>query len=165
MSSDIGRRDLIKISAGAVAAAKLAAAVSHKFFTNEEYALVDDLSEMIIPTDDKSPGAKAAKVADFIDFTLAEAFEQEERDDFREGLKIFLETPPGEREALLSKAAQNEKHPQTPEEKFFRLLKEYTIRGYYTSKIGIHDDMDYKGNVYQRGEYAGQLPPSRPEPV
>ena len=153
------RRDLIKIGAGAVVAAKLASAQGpHKFFTPEEYAVVDELSEIIIPTDEKSPGAKAAKVADYIDARLAEAFEQIERDDFRAGLKIFVDTPPGQRLALLTKAAANEKRPQTPEETFFRLLKEHTIRGYYTSKVGIHDDLEYKGNTIQSGDYAGFLP-------
>jgi len=29
---------------------------------------------------------------------------------------------------------------------FFRELKHLTVRGYYTSKIGIHDELEYKGN-------------------
>jgi hypothetical protein len=29
------------------------------------------------------------------------------------------------------------------------------VFGYYTSKIGIHADQEYKGNVYQPGEFAG----------
>ena len=33
-----------------------------------------------------------------------------------------------------------------PEVRFFRELKHLTVRGYYTSKIGIHDEMEYKGN-------------------
>ena len=27
------------------------------------------------------------------------------------------------------------------------------MQAYYTSKIGIHVDQEYKGNVYQPGEY------------
>jgi hypothetical protein len=54
--------------------------------------------------------------------------------------------------------AQNEKEPKAPEELFFRLIKNATVQVYYTSKIGIHTDMDYKGNVYQTGVYAGELP-------
>src|SRR5258706_7448215 len=153
------RRELIKISAGAIVAAKLASAQGpHKFFTPEEYAVVDELSDIIIPTDEQSPGGKAARVADYIDARLAEACEQIERDEFRAGLKIFVDMPADQRLALLSKAAANEKRPQTADEKFFRLLKEHTIRGYYTSKIGIHDDLKYKGNTIQGGEYAGYLP-------
>src|SRR5215813_14778136 len=40
------------------------------FFSPEQFRLVEHLTEMIIPADD-SPGAKAAGVAEFIDFMLA----------------------------------------------------------------------------------------------
>ena len=33
-----------------------------------------------------------------------------------------------------------------PEVQFFLELKRLTVRGYYTSKIGIHDELEYKGN-------------------
>ena len=46
------RRDLIKLSAGAALVAK--AAAPHRFFTEAEYQVVDQLTEMIIPADDKS---------------------------------------------------------------------------------------------------------------
>ena len=36
---------------------------------------------------------------------------------------------------------------ETPEEHFFQELKGRTARAYYTSKVGIHQDMGYKGNV------------------
>lgn len=159
MANQFDRRDLIKISAGAVVAARLAgAAGSHQFFTDAEYAAVDDLTEMMIPTDEHSPGAKAAKVADYIDRVLGEAFEQEERDDFRAGLKPYVEASPEQRDAMLKKASKHESHEHAAEAKFFRLLKEHTIKGYYTTSIGIHEELDYKGNVYQTGEYAGYLP-------
>ena len=51
--------------------------------------------------------------------------------------------------------AAGERDPKTPMDRFFRELKQWTARGYYTSKIGIHLDQEYKGNVYQRGDYAG----------
>lgn len=150
------RRDLIKLSAGAALVAK--AAAPHRFFTEEEYKVVDELTEMIIPADEKSGGAKAARVVDYIDARLAEAFEQQDRDLCRAGLKPFVDAPADQRAALLARLAANEKDPQTPEDHFFIALKHSTIRGYYTSKIGIHDDLDYKGNVYQNGDYAGELP-------
>ena len=34
-------------------------------------------------------------------------------------------------------------------------LKRATVTSYYTSKVGIQVDQEYKGNVYQPGEYAG----------
>jgi len=56
---------------------------------------------------------------------------------------------------VLTKMAAGEKDPKTPAEHFFQQLKGWTVRAYYTSKVGIHADQQYKGNVYQRGEYSG----------
>ena len=74
------RRDLIKLSLGAALAQ---GAGKHKFFTDEEFAMVDELTDIIIPADEKSGGAKAAKVAEYIDQTLAEAFDPQERHEWR----------------------------------------------------------------------------------
>lgn len=78
--------------------------------------------------------------------------------------KTFLETSPAERNALLERIAvplaQEELPTEEPEERrapaaekpetigqrFFVELKSWTARGYYTSKVGIHDEMEYKGN-------------------
>ena len=166
MSDEIGRRDLIRLGAGALLASRGAAAAA-KFFTPEEFALVDELTELIIPADEKSGGARAAKVAEFIDRTLAEAFEQAEREHWRQGLKrvdsiasemhgaSFLQCSAAQRTAVLAR--------MEIKEPFFKELKALTIRGYYTSRIGIHDDLDYRGNSWQRGEYAGHLPGDRLE--
>jgi hypothetical protein len=34
------------------------------------------------------------------------------------------------------------------------MAKQATVNGYYTSKIGIHDELKYKGNVFLR-EFVG----------
>jgi len=151
------RRDLIAISAGAIAIAARGQS-AHRFFTPEEFAVLDDLTEMIIPADEKSGGARAAKVAEYIDMRLAEAFDQSTRDQWRAGLGAFLKLAKEERLPLLAKLAANESHPSNAAEEFFVELKHQTIGAYYTSKIGIHDDQDYKGNTYQQGDYAGELP-------
>jgi glucoside 3-dehydrogenase (cytochrome c) hitch-hiker subunit len=161
MSYEINRRDLIRIGAGAAMAVPAAFAVADapRFFTPAEFALLDEMSEMIIPADGHSPGARAAQVAAYIDAHVAEAFESKERDDWRNGLKsvedlsrkmhghAFMEASPGERVAVLTRMAKNEMNPKAPEEVFFRELKHATAHAYYTSKIGIHQEMEYKGNV------------------
>lgn len=164
------RRDLIRIAAGAVVAVPVVAQqsvdIKPLFFTPTEFRMLDELTEIIIPTDDHSPGARAAKVATYIDKSLAESFESAPRQKFREGLKLvdglsrelnhktFLESTPKERMAVVAHMAQNEKHPKKPEEQFFVQLKASTAFAYYTSSIGIHQEMDYKGNTMQT-EYAG----------
>ena len=132
-----------------------------------EYEWVDELTEMINPTDEHSPGERAARVAGDIDRGRAESFEPEWPATWRSGLqsvdelsrelngKPFMQAAPDERLAVLTKMAAGEASPKTPSEKFFNELKGATVGSYYTSKIGIHVDQQYTGNVYQQGEYAG----------
>src|SRR6266704_2578783 len=128
----LSRRDMIAATAAALVTPLLqggavslqpVAGVPGKFLTAAEYALLDELTELIIPADDHSPGARAAA--------------------------------PDQRVAVLTRMAAGEADPKTAPERFFGELKGWTARGYYTSKIGIHLDQEYKGNVYQRGEFAG----------
>jgi hypothetical protein len=138
-----------------------------RFFTPAEFAMVDELSEMIIPTDDHSPGARAARVAGEIDRRLSETLEKDRQDKWRAGLQSvdalstelngtrFMLATPEQRLAVLTQMAAGEEDPKTPAQKFFGQLKGATVQAYYTSKIGIHVDQEYKGNVYQQGEYAG----------
>lgn len=130
------------------------------FFSREEFAMVDELTELIIPADDHSPGARAAEVAGYIDRRLAESFDEEPKETWRRGLKLidsmsiemhgrrFMQATPGQRTRVLVRISENELKPQKPEEHFFNELKSRTVRAYYTSKIGIHDEMEYKGNAY-----------------
>ena len=153
--------------AGGAATAPAAVGVPGKFLTTAEYALLDELTELIIPADDHSPGARAAGVAGYIDGRLAESLEPDWQAQWRSGLqaveglsrelngKPFLEATPQQRIAVLTRMAAAEQDPKTAAERFFRELKGRTAYGYYTSKIGIHLDQEYKGNVYQRGEFAG----------
>ena len=66
----------------------------------------------------------------------------------------FLESSPEQRLALLTRIAQNESKPEKPEEQFFVELKSRVVQAYYTSEIGIKQELEYKGNTYQ-AEFAG----------
>jgi hypothetical protein len=55
---------------------------------------------------------------------------------------------------LLKEISKNERSPQTIEERFFRTIKYATVDGYYTSEIGIHKELHYKGNAYLK-EFTG----------
>ena len=76
-TDDLSRRDVFRLTAGAVVASQVTAlgsviaASGHTFFTDAEYALVDELTDILIPADDHSPGARAAAAANFIDAQLA----------------------------------------------------------------------------------------------
>ena len=171
MSTDIERRDLFKIAAGAAVASKLGVAQdAPRFFTPGELSVVDELTEIIIPTDDHSPGARAAGVAAYIDARLGESLEQEKKDSWRQGVQLvnqlsvtmngrpFLEASGDQRTTVVERIAQNEEEPKSPEELFFRELKRATVNAYYTSKIGIHQEMEYKGNVLLNQFVGTELP-------
>lgn len=165
MSSAFYRRDILKILSASVLAGplQLTAAEADKplYFSKDEFALLDSLTEHIIPRDAHSPGAHDAGVAAFIDRSVAEAFLPEEKQAWNKGLaemnrlslenndRPFLKTHKDAQIALLTKLAQGESNPKTDGEKFFRQLKESTVFAYYTSDIGIHKDMEYKGNTIQ----------------
>ena len=170
----ISRRKMFQATAATAAAVSLPALAKAPssspkplFFTPAEFALVDEMSDMIIPTDQQSAGARAAGVATFLDARLAESLEQDQPERWRAGIKAvealsremhgktFMAATPEQRLALLTRIAAAESDPKSDAEKFFKEIKSGTIRAYYTSKIGIHDDQQYKGNVIQPGEYAG----------
>jgi hypothetical protein len=176
MNGPLSRREMLELTAAAVAATPLVkvpaealvtATPPGKFLTAAELALLDELSEMIIPTDDHSPGARAAGVAAYIDYRLSISVEPDWKQKWRNGLKLvnelshtlnnkaFLGATPDQRLAVLTKMAAGEENPKTDEEHFFNELKRWTVEGYYTSSIGIHKDQEYKGNVIQPGEFAG----------
>jgi hypothetical protein len=86
------RREMLQATAAGAAAmalpvGKVPAVPAAKFFTPAEFAVVDELSDMIIPTDQQSGGARAAGVAAYIDARLAESFEPEPPARWRAGLK------------------------------------------------------------------------------
>jgi hypothetical protein len=136
-----------------------------KFFTEEENRTVIEMSERIIPADEHSPGAKAAGVGAYIDLIVSESPDVTKQ-TWREGLasvnkmsrdkfgKSFAESTADQQIELLKEISKNERSPQTLEERFFRTIKYATVDGYYTSEIGIHKELHYKGNTYLK-EFTG----------
>src|SRR5882724_3533852 len=60
-----------------------------RFFTPAQHTLVEELSETIIPADSHSGGAKAAKVANYIDQVLRESFDDNQKTLWRDGLRLL----------------------------------------------------------------------------
>lgn len=174
--ADLSRRDALKLAVGVGAAvmiplvpAEVAAAaqravasgkpVAPKFFTGAQHRAVDALTEVIIPADERSPGARAARVADYLDFILSEA-PADARQAWSDGLvaldgasmsqfgRPFADLSAGQQVAVVTEAARNEGSPTTPIERFFAEAKGRTIHAYYTSEIGIHQELSYKGNQF-----------------
>ncbi len=167
MSGDQSRRDILKLTAGALAAVPaLSQVTTSKFFTADEFRMIDELAEMIIPADEHSPGAHAAEVAAYLDKTFAEAFDDTPRLTWRNGLELvntiskemsgkpFLASTAEQKLDVLTRMSQNEAEPKKPEEIFFVDLKHKVAHAYYSSNIGIHQEIGYLGNSIQQ-EFAG----------
>jgi hypothetical protein len=121
---------------------------SFAFFTADEAELAASLMEIIIPADENSPGAEQARTAAFADLMLSTGSAQERR-RWREGLELFrAEAAQTSLEAAIAKAAQEETNPTTDLGRFFVMLKRTTVDGYYSSEIGIHQDLKYQGNQH-----------------
>lgn len=147
-------------------APKPPALVAGKFLNAREFAILDEVAELIIPADTQSGGARAAKCALFIDAGLAESRDPAWRQSWKDDLaeidslsqemfgKPFLNSSAAERQKLMNHISKNEKNPQESGEHAFGTIKWWVCEAYYTSKIGIHDELQYQGNVYI-GEFLG----------
>lgn len=125
--------------------------------SDAQYKLLDQLTELIIPTDD-TPGARDAGVSWFIDTTLfyekeegrapwlhgLDFIEAESKERFQKG---FLDLDNGQQTQLLERLAENERNPTTKLEKFFVRLKRQTVYAYYFSEIGQRQALGYKGDA------------------
>jgi hypothetical protein len=136
-----------------------------RFFSNEQYRTIDSLTEIIIPSDEQSPGAHAAGVRFYIDTVLhyADPLTQQH---WRTGLaaidetaraqfgKAFGECTTDEKERLVESMARNEKTPSTELEHFFHVLKQMTVEAYALSEVGMARFLGYKGNAVMQ-EFPG----------
>jgi glucoside 3-dehydrogenase (cytochrome c) hitch-hiker subunit len=115
------------------------------------------MTELIIPQTD-TPGAKAAHVNRFIDWVLSEA-PAVERDAFVSGLawmdeqsrsrhqKDFVSAAAEQQTALLTRLA--DEATKAPEDEagvtFFRAIKSMTISGYYSTQVGLQQELGDDG--------------------
>src|SRR5579859_1563409 len=130
------------------------------FLDPHESETVEVLTELIIPAT-KTPGAKAALVNRFIDLMLNEEAADRKK-SFLQGLswldgralqlhaKPFISLTPDEQKAILTSLADPEnKNPDDQAGvRFFQEIKDLTIFGYYTSKIGMDQELEYGGDDY-----------------
>jgi len=165
----VGRRQILRILGTAAAAAqfpgfsKWGFACGHignaalqikpavyrpQFFTPGEYAMVERLTGIIIPSDG-TPGAQEAGVAEFIDFMVAS--DPDAQYGFRTGLtwlnayseetsgKKFADLAAEQQTSLLEPLGFKDKARPGQEagRRFFSTMREYTVTGFYTSEIGF----------------------------
>ena len=118
------------------------------------------ITELIIP-ETGTPGARAARVNRFVDAVLHQA-PAAERDAFLRGLawvdersrarsgRDFAAATPADQTSLLTTIADDAN--KTPADRagveFFRAIKSMTIDGYYTSEIGMRQELGDSGQLF-----------------
>jgi hypothetical protein len=144
-------------------------------FTAEDIALLDEVGETIIPTT-TTPGAKAAKIGSFMTVMVNDCYEEKDQKIFREGMnklkeasrkkydKSFMEASAKERHDLLveldleqkNETKSQESQPEDKRQKhYFRMMKELTLLGYFTSEVGQKEALRYNPVP---GRYEGCIP-------
>jgi hypothetical protein len=129
-----------------------------RFFSEPEYRAIDGLTDVIIPSDDQSPGAHVAGVAFYIDTVLHYA-DSPTQAAWRTGITA-LESAAQDRfgtpvvqcnrsqyEELVAAIVRHESEPATELDRFFVRLKQITIDGYFLSDIGRRDYLGYRGDT------------------
>jgi gluconate 2-dehydrogenase gamma chain len=130
---------------------------AEKFFTSDEIATITVLGDIIIPKDEVSGSASDAKVADFIEFIVKDM--PEHQTPMRGGLrwldlqclkryeKPFKDCSSQQQIEMVDQIAYPKK--AKPEMKqgvtFFNLMRNLTVTGFYTTKMG-YDDVGFVGN-------------------
>jgi len=125
------------------------------YFSADEYATVECLAELIIPSDN-TPGARDAGVSEFIDFMVTS--DPAMQMPFRFGLawiesrarflydKPFRELNATQQTAMLEQLAYRDRYQPGDEDgrSFFGLMRDMTVKGYYTSRVGL-EQLGYPG--------------------
>jgi hypothetical protein len=129
-----------------------------QFFDAHQDETLIALTELIIPATD-TPGAKAALVNRYIDLHYNEETPAKQEEILQalawfDGRSLTLHNKPfvslteAQQKALLEPLAHpiNSKPEEEPGVKAFTLLKSLTIFGYYTSQIGLDEELKYEGD-------------------
>jgi hypothetical protein len=115
--------------------------------TPEQEALLAEVADVIIPTTD-TPGAKAAGVEQFIIRVMRDCFVKKQQESFYASLakldadchtsngKGFMKLDTEAKHAAVKQCSMNDKT-------FFKLLRELTVAGYFTSEIGATKALEY----------------------
>jgi len=140
-------------------------------FNREDILLFDAIAETILPATD-TPGAKAAQVGSFLALMVNDCYTLEQQEIFTKGIaalsdacekingKPFLDCDDSQRFALLSSLDKEQKDYTAHKtdgmgSHYFRMIKELTLLGYFTSKIGCTEALRY---IAVPGRYDGDIP-------
>jgi hypothetical protein len=150
----------------------------NELFDQDNVALFNEVGETILPAT-ATPGAKAADVGSFMALMVQDCYKPDDQKIFLKGIadlddaskkkfgKKFMEADAKQRTELLTdldaeqKAYTKTKKPEDPNH-YFRMMKELTLLGFFTSEVGATKALryiavpgHYDGNVtYKKGDKA-----------
>ena len=147
---------------GMISASTLTAVLSHcsgkknesfkpglQFFSNDQFNQLNLIVERIIPATE-TPGAIEAKVPEFIDMMLAECYEKDQQTLFTDGLNTFLATLGSQNDKAIIQqqlvdfeAKHRNEEESNPSTFFIRTVKELTLLGFFTSREGATESLQY----------------------
>jgi hypothetical protein len=147
---------------------KPAAEKEETLFSKDDEKLLDEIAETILPKTN-TPGAKEAQVGSFMVLMVSDCYSPADQEVFKEGIrqvekasskefgKGFMKIKPEDRLSLLNgfdKAQQEHQKARKDGEPahFFRMMKELTLLGFFTSKPGATEALRY---VAVPGRYDG----------
>lgn len=130
-----------------------------ELFGPSDIAYMDEIAETILPAT-STPGAKAARVGAFMAVMVADTYTASEQAIFRNGLEAidalslreqgrgFMAAAPAGRRSLLDRLdreqyAYMQNRAPGASVHYFRMIKELTLQGYFTSKIGCTQAQRY----------------------
>ena len=176
--SDVTRRAVLRgLAAAAVAASRLdvlagqevhrmvteqasatGSAYQPKALNSHQYATLDCLTDLIIPADGASPGARAAGAAAWIDMLAGEnaqllsiyvgGLRALDEEMTRRTTRTFIDASEADRKSLLDAIAfkKNQRSELASVATFFDWARRMTLDAFYTSEVGI-GAIGYKGNL------------------
>ncbi|MFD1467083.1 gluconate 2-dehydrogenase subunit 3 family protein [Hymenobacter caeli] len=154
------------------AAADAPVAATGPLLDVDQIRLLDEVGDTILPTTAASPGAKAAHIGRFMNVMVRDCYTPADQNIFMDGMtklseaankqysKSFLACTPAERTAFLT-ALDKEQKAYTANKKaddpahYFRMMKELTLLGYFTSEVGATQALRY---LPVPGRYDGNVP-------
>jgi len=127
-----------------------------KFFGADDFAALEAFTAILIPTDD-TPGAREARCAHFIDFLLhaSEKIDPNMARQWRAAMQAVRDAgfhaadEKGRRDLVASMAhPERERGATHPAYFAYRLIKQQNTFAFYTSRQGLIDCLDYRGNSF-----------------
>jgi hypothetical protein len=127
-----------------------------KFFDKDDFAALEAFTAILIPTDE-TPGAREAHCAHFIDFLLQAStavdpsLARQWRTAMRALKEVGFHAADGRgQEALVDATAGPERRTGTTHPAYFayRLIKQWNAFAFYTSRQGLIEALDYRGNSF-----------------